>query len=274
MIWSGIIGQVREVHAWTNRPIWPQGIPDPLPEQPIPDDKDIDWDLWLGPAPYRPFNAEYAPFKWRGWWDFGTGALGDMACHILDPANWALLLDAPESVECVSQDGKNDQTAPNKSVIRYEFPARGTMAPVTLTWYDGGNQPTRPSCIPEGIKIADGDNGSLFIGDKGVIAIGCYGGHPQVFPESLAKDIKDPSPLIPRAPGNDHARDWLQACMGGVPSCSNFDYAGPFTEWVLLGNLCLHCEGKLMWDAKKMKVTNNREANKYVNPPYRKGWHL
>ncbi|HOE12112.1 MAG TPA: Gfo/Idh/MocA family oxidoreductase [bacterium] len=274
LIWSGIIGNVREVHAWTDRPIWPQGIPEPLPEEPIPDDKDINWDLWIGPAPYRPYNSKYAPFNWRGWWDFGTGALGDMGCHILDPANWALLLEYPISVECVSQEGKNKQTAPNKSIIRYEFPARESMAPVTVYWYDGGNLPKRPKEIPEGIKLADGDNGSLFIGEKGVIAIGTYGGNPQIFPESLAKEYKEPEPLIPRAPGEDHARDWLQACMGGPPACSNFDYSGPFTEWVLLGNLCLRCEGKLLWDGPNMRVTNNSEANQYVRMKYRKGWHL
>ncbi|HPO09479.1 MAG TPA: gfo/Idh/MocA family oxidoreductase, partial [bacterium] len=185
-----------------------------------------------------------------------------------------LLLEYPISVECVSQDGKNEQTAPNKSVIRYEFPARGTMAPVTVYWYDGGNLPQRPKEIPEGIKLADGDNGSIFIGDNGVIAIGTYGGNPQIFPESLAKEYKTPDPLIPRAPGQDHARDWIQACMGGPPSCSNFDYSGPFTEWVLLGNLCLRCEGKLLWDGPNMRVTNNSEANQFVRMKYRKGWHL
>ena len=272
MIWSGTIGEVREVHAWTNRPIWPQGIPEPLPEQPVPEDKDIDWDLWLGPAPWRPYNSDYAPFKWRGWWDFGTGALGDMACHIMDPVNWAMMLGYPSSVECLSQEGKNDQTAPNKAVIRYEFPARGGMPPVTVTWYDGGNLPPRPEGIGENVRLGDGDNGSLFIGERGMIAIGTYGGSPRLFPESLRADYETPDPMIPRSIG--HYREWIQACKGGAPSPGNFDYAGPFTEWVVMGNLALRCEGKLLWDGEKMKVTNNRQANKYVRTKYRKGWKL
>ena len=272
MIWSGTIGEVREVHAWTNRPIWPQGIPEPLPEQPVPEDKDIDWDLWLGPAPWRPYNSDYAPFKWRGWWDFGTGALGDMACHIMDPVNWAMMLGYPSSVECLSQEGKNDQTAPNKSIIRYEFPARGGMPPVTVTWYDGGNLPPRPEGIGENVRLGDGDNGSLFIGERGMIAIGTYGGSPRLFPESLRADYETPDPMIPRSIG--HYREWIQACKGGAPSPGNFDYAGPFTEWVVMGNLALRCEGKLLWDGEKMKVTNNRGANRYVRRKYRKGWKL
>jgi predicted dehydrogenase len=271
MLWSDAIGPVHEVHSWTNRPIWPQGIPEPLPEEPVPDT--MNWDLWLGPAPSRPYNSKYAPFNWRGWWDFGTGALGDMACHILDPVNWGLLLRYPTSVECVSQEGKNNQTAPNKSIIRYEFPARPNMPPVTVYWYDGGNMPPRPKEIGADVKLGDGDNGSLFIGEKGMIAIGTYGGNPRLLPESLAKDYRSPDPWIPRRPGG-HYGDWIQACKGGIPSCSNFDYAGPFTEWVLLGNLSLRCEGKLLWDGEKIRVTNNPEANQYVKTKYRKGWKL
>ncbi len=274
MIWSDAIGPVREVHAWTNRPIWPQGdAVEPLPEEPIPEDRDIDWDLWLGPAPWRPYNSGYAPFNWRGWWDFGTGALGDMACHILDPANWALQLTAPTSVECVAQEGKNDQTYPKRSIIRFEFPARGAMPPLTLTWYDGGNQPDRSKFgIPPDVKLGDGDNGSLFIGEKGMIAIGTYGDRPKLLPDSLAKEYEPPSPMIPRSIG--HYREWILACKGGLPSPGNFDYAGPFTEWVLLGNVALRCEGKLLWDAKNMRFTNNREANRYIRRRYRRGWRL
>ncbi|MCE5308370.1 MAG: Gfo/Idh/MocA family oxidoreductase, partial [Acidobacteriales bacterium] len=143
MIWAGEIGAVREVHAWTDRPIWPQGIDAPLPEEPVP--STLDWDVWLGPAPQRAYNKGYAPFKWRGWFDFGCGALGDMACHILDPVNWALRLGAPTSVECVKQEKRNSQTFPTKSIIRFEFPARANMPPVTLYWYDGGLMPPRPS---------------------------------------------------------------------------------------------------------------------------------
>ncbi len=269
IVWSGAIGLVREVHVWSNRPVWPQGIAEPLPEQPVPDY--FDWDMWLGPAPWRPYNRGYAPFKWRGWFDFGTGALGDMGCHLLDTSNWALRLGYPESVECLEQEGKNDQTYPNKAIIRYEFPARGSMPPVTLTWYDGGNKPPRFAGTENDPNL-DKDGGSIFIGDKGILTSEQYGRDWRLLPDSLAADFKKPTPLIPRSTG--HYTDWIQACKGGVPACSNFDYAGPFTEWVLLGNLALRCEGKLLWDGPKMRCTNNKEANRYVKCKYRKGWKL
>ncbi len=279
MIWDGAIGQVREAHIWTNRPVWPQGIlPEwtdgiarPLPEQPIPDW--MDWDLWLGPAPYRPYNEGYAPFKWRGWWDFGCGALGDMACHIMDPANWSLHLGNPISVECVYQEEKNDQTAPSKSIIKYRFPERLSLCPIDVYWYDGGLQPDRPEGIAPDVKLGDGNNGSLFIGDEGIITTGEYGGDTRIiYPTDKMADYKQPDPIIPRVP--NHYKDWVQACKGGVAACSNFDYAGPFTEVVVLGNLCLHCEGELLWDSENMRITNNHEANKYVTKKYRKGWEL
>ena len=277
LIWSGVIGNVREVHAWTNRPIWPQGIDKPLPAQEIPET--MAWDVWLGPAPARAYNKGYAPFNWRGWFDFGCGALGDMACHILDPSNWALQLKDPISIECVSQEKKNSETFPTKSIIRYEFPQRGSMPPVTLYWYDGGNLPPRPKGVDPKVRLGDGDNGSLFIGEKGMIHIKTYGDDPQILPAELAKDLKTPLKMIPRSAQNrdtdrDHKLNWIYAIKGGTPACSNFDYAGPFTEWVVLGNLALRCEGKLLWDAAKMKVTNNPAANQYVNVKYRKGWHL
>ncbi len=270
IIWSGAIGNVREVHAWTNRPIWPQGIAAALPAEPVPDT--FDWDVWLGPAPARPYNSGYAPFKWRGWWDFGCGALGDMACHILDPANWALQLRYPTSVECLKQEGKTDQTYPTKSIIRYEFPARGSMPAVTVYWYDGGELPPRPKGIADSVKLGDGDNGSLFIGDKGIATTGTYGDGTRLLPDEVMKDYKLPEPILSRSPG--HYRDWIRACKGGGPACSNFDYAGPLTEWVVLGNLALRYPGKLLWDGEKMKVTNNSEANKWVKGNYRKGWHI
>jgi predicted dehydrogenase len=270
IIWSGTIGNVREVHAWTDRPLWPQGIAAALPAEPVPDT--FDWDVWLGPAPVRPYNSGYAPFKWRGWWDFGCGALGDMACHILDPANWALQLRYPISVECLKQEGKTDQTYPTRSIIRYEFPARGSMPPVTIYWYDGGELPPRPKAIADNVKLGDGDNGSLFIGDKGIATTGTYGDGTRLLPDELMKDYKLPEPILSRSPG--HYRDWIRACKGGGPACSNFDYAGPLTEWVVLGNLAVRYPGKLLWDGEKMKVTNNSEANKWVKGTYRKGWHI
>jgi predicted dehydrogenase len=271
MIWNGDIGAVKEVHAWTNRPIWPQGIDHPLPEQPVP--PTMDWNLWLGTAATRPHNTGYYPFNWRGWYDFGCGALGDMACHILDSVNWSLLLDAPISVECIKIEGKNPYTFPTKSIVKFEFAARGNMPPVNVFWYEGGLKPPVPEGLPADVKLGDiGDptNGSLFIGSKGYITTGTYGDGTRLIPDELMKDYKFPQKLLTRSPG--HYRDWIRACKGGDPACSNFNYAGPFTEWVALGVIAQRSEGKLNWDRARMKITNNSEANKFVKPYVRKGW--
>lgn len=270
MIWDGAIGSIREVHCWTNRPIWRQGAEytEPLPAEEVPEI--IDWDLWLGPAPYRPFNPGYAPFHWRGWWDFGTGALGDMACHIMDTAFWALQLRYPTSVECIKKEGYNLQTYPDNTIIKYEFPARGTMPPVTVYWYDGGNLPPHPRDIPSDVTLGEGDNGTLFVGDKGYLTCDTYGGNPRLLPEDRFADYQPPAPYIPRRP--NHYRDWVNACKGNEAACSNFDYSGPFTEMVLLGNFSLRFDGEVMWDGDNMRVTNIPEANEYVRSEYRDGW--
>jgi len=270
MIWAGVIGPVREVHSWTDRPgtVWPQGISEPLKAEPVPDT--LDWDLWLGPAPQRDYNPGYAPRSWRGWWDFGCGALGDMGCHLLDPANWALQLGPPTSVECVEQEGKNDQTGPNKAIIRYEFPERNGMPPVTLYWYEGSIQPPRPEGIEEDVFLWGGTNGSYFVGDDGCIVIGPNGQDPKLVPEKRMDGFTYPEPIIPRA--SEHHKDWIQACKGGSPAGANFDYSGPFTETVLLAIPAFRCEGRLLWDAEKMRFTNNRQANRLLRRKYRKGW--
>jgi predicted dehydrogenase len=268
MIWAGAIGPVREVHCWTDRPIWPQGIERPTEKPPVP--AQVDWDLFLGPAPWRPYHSAYHPFKWRGWWDFGCGALGDMGCHIMDGAVWALKLGHPTSVETVESSPVNSETAPKWSIICYQFPARGDMASVTLTWYDGGKKPERPSELGEGKQLES--NGSLFIGDKGKILTGTYGENPRLLPESKFKDYVAPPKTIPRVPGP--YKDWIQACKGGTPACSNFDVAGPFTEIVLLGNLALRAGQKIEWDGPGMKAKNAPETAQYVRREYRKGWTL
>jgi predicted dehydrogenase len=269
MVWAGEIGNVTEVHAWTNRPIWPQGLTAVPAVEPVP--PTLDWNSWLGLAPERSYSSEYAPFKWRGWYDFGCGALGDMACHILGAPNMALLLDAPSSVECLQQEGRSPFTFPTKSVIRFDFPARGSMPPVKLFWYDGLKETPRPPSVPEGELLGDrGNNGSLFIGDKGFITTGCYGERTRLVPASKMEGYRSPPPFLTRSPG--HYRDWIRACKGGEPACSNFSIAGPFTEWILLGVLALRVEGRLEWDSKRMKVTNVKEANQYVKPQFRKGW--
>lgn len=271
IVWSGDIGNVTEVHAWTNRPLkyWPQG-PEVVPkEAPVP--PTLDWDVWLGIAENRPFSPSYAPHHWRGFPDFGCGAIGDMACHILGTPNMALNLGAPVSVECVKQEGKSEYTFPLKTVIRFDFPARGSMPPLKLYWYDGSvTRPTIPGVSDE-LQLGDKDvNGSLFIGDKGMVTTGCYGERTRLVPDEKMKEYKMPPPLLTRSPG--HYRDWIRAAKGGEPSCSNFTVAGPFVQWMLLGVIAMRYEGKLEWDAARMRFTNNSEANKYLKPTFRKGW--
>ncbi|NCF91728.1 MAG: hypothetical protein GWQ05_12345 [Verrucomicrobiaceae bacterium] len=273
---AGVIGEVREVHCWSDRPLrgtrfdgelyWPQGVPyRPADKPPVPDT--LDWDLWLGPAPHRPYHPSYVPFDWRGWWDFGTGALGDMGCHIIDHPYWALQLGHPESVEATSSHVSRE-TAPLASMITYQFPARGDLPPVTMYWYDGGLKPPRPAELePDEELLVDG---CLYIGDKGKMMHKSHGGKPVLIPLSRMEDFKRPPKTIPRLDG--HEQNWIDACKGGEPACSNFEYAGPMTEVVLLGNLAIRTSGPLLWDGPNMRVTNNKSANKFIRRAYRKGW--
>ncbi|MGQ9918134.1 MAG: Gfo/Idh/MocA family oxidoreductase [Bryobacteraceae bacterium] len=336
MIWAGEIGEVKEVHAWTDRPIWPQGLNEIPPEEPVP--PTLDWDLWLGIAEARPFTSGkdtgrypnrfggyfYQPFNWRGFYDFGCGALGDMACHILGAPNLALRLGPPKSVECIKKEGVSSFMFPERSVIRFEFPQRGNMPPVTLYWYDGCKETPKIEGVPEGEWLGDlpfrmgaglggrpagqggapgrmpsrtgfvgrvfdyelyaemrkepdkvrmpPPDGALFIGDKGMITTGTYGEQTRLVPAEKMQDYRFPAPLLTRSPG--HYRDWIRACKGGDPACSNFEVAAPFTEWILLGVIALRVEGKLEYDPVKMRFTNNSEANQYLKPTFRKGWTL
>ena len=291
-IWDGAIGDVHRVDMWTNRAIWPQGISRPSETPPVP--STLDWDKWLGPAPYRPYHPAYLPRFWRGWWDFGTGALGDMGCHIMDPAFWALKLGAPESVEASASQrrlpNKNSdwgyrdesfETFPTASIVHYKFGARGKMGPVKVNWYDGGLKPPRPDFLEKGRRMGEGgdvgsagDNGVIFYGDKGALMCGAYGKSPRLIPETDMKAYKRPEKTIPRVE-DSHEKDWVRACKGGPKAGSNFEYAGPFTEAVLLGNIATRFAGKkLEWDGKEMKFTNLEEANEFVHRPYRKGWSL
>ncbi len=280
---AGAIGQVREVHSWCNRYISPRGIDRPKETPPVPET--LDWDLWLGPARRRPYHPCYHPFAWRGWWDFGTGVLGDIGCHQLDPIFRALKLGYPISVEaCCSS--VNDETAPLASIIRYEFgarsdswhglPARENTAkmavPLTLTWYDGGLMPPRPAELEDGRRFGDADD-NLYVGDKGKML-----GH-RLIPESKSKEFGKPPEVLPRSPG--HHKEWISACKGAKSAGSNFDWAGPLTEVVLLGNIAvrmgqqLYEKGlKLYYDGPNMKITNLPEANKYIRDEYRQGWRL
>lgn len=272
---DGAIGPVREVQVWTDRPLskkegfyWAQGVGRPQETPPVP--QTLDWDLWLGPAPERPYNPIYCPFTWRGWLDFGTGALGDIGCHSFDPIFRALKLGYPTSVEATSTL-LNDETFPVASIVRYEFGARGDMPPVKLTWYDGGLKPARPKELDEGRRMRP--EGTLFIGDKGKLL------NERLIPESRMKEYGKPPQVIPRSPG--HFKEWIDACKGGAPARANFDWAGPMTEVVLLGNVALRrqlreklMQTKLYWDGPNMRCTNIPEANDYVRREYRKGWTL
>jgi predicted dehydrogenase len=314
MIWAGEIGNVKEVHAWTDRPWWPQGLtsipaPDAVPAT-------LDWDLWLGNAAKRPYTSGgqgypnkygnfYQPFNWRGFYDFGCGALGDMAVHILGAANMALQLSHPTSVECVSKEGTSEFMFPKKAVIRYDFPARGSMPPVSIFWYEGLKErpkikdipdsellgdlpaiPGRPAPVPNGFvggvfsseryeealspqARASGPNGSVFIGDKGMLTTGSIGEHTRLLPAAeRMRDYKFPEPSLVRSPG--HYRDWIRACKGGDPACSNFKVSAPYVEWMLLGTIALRVEGKLEWDAAKSRFANSPEANRLLKPSYLK----
>ena len=271
MIWHGDIGDVAEVHAWTNRPAhyWSQG-PDVVPiEAPVP--ATLDWEVWLGPAKPRPYSPAYLPMKWRGFPDFGCGSIGDMACHILGTPNMALRLTAPVSVECLKQVGKSDYTYPQQSVIRFDFPARGSMPPVKVFWYDGLKERPNFPGVPKNELLGDSDvNGSLFIGSKGMITTGCYGERTRLVPASKMAGYTLPPALLTRSPG--HYQDWIRSCKGGDPACSNFSVAGPFVQWMLLGVISMKFGGKLEWDAEKMRFTNKPEADEYLKPYFVKGW--
>lgn len=271
-IWDGAIGPVREVHCWTDRPIWPQGVERPQETPAVP--STLDWDLWLGPAPYRPYHPAYVPFNWRGWWDFGVGALGDMAPHIIDHPYWALKLGYPTSVEA-STTPLNKETYPLASIVRFEFPARGDMPPVTLTWYDGGMMPRRPNDLEPGRRRGNEDGGVMYVGDKGMLMHGCYGETPRLIPESRMNEYERPPKTIPRS-GGVH-EEWLEACKGGKPANSNFDYSGPLTETILLGTIAIRMKDKnvkLYWDGPNLHFTNLPEANEYIHRQYRQGWSL
>ena len=264
------IGEITEVHCWTNRPTWPQGVDRPAETPPVP--ATLDWDLWLGPAPERPYHPAYCPRNWRGWWDFGAGALGDMGCHIMDGAFYALELGPPTRVSAESS-GINDETGPKWSIICYEFPKRGKLPPVTLTWYDGGKTPARPPELEEGRILGDKDGcGSLYVGAKGKIMATTYGNGVRIIPETKMKAYKKAKVELPRRPM--HHENWTLACKGEGTAISNFDYAGPFTEMVLLGNVALRAGQPIEWDSENMKITNLPEAQRFIERAYRPGWTL
>jgi len=277
-IWDGALGPVRDVHVWSDRPThkgkmplwWPQGIERPKETPPVP--ASLDWDLWLGPAPLRPYNPAYAPFRWRGWWDFGSGGIGDMGIHNLAPVFSALKLGAPTSIQA-SSTAVFAETVPLAAIVHYEFPARGDMPLVKLHWYDGGLLPERPAELEENREL-DPEDGVIFVGDKGKMLVTGWGGRsPRLLPESRDKEYQRPPQTLPRSIG--HHQEWVRACKTGSATRSNFDFAGPLTEAVLLGSVCIRNGGtKLIWDSENLKITNDPDANKLLHYEYRNGWTL
>lgn len=264
-IWAGAIGPVRKVVNWSSRPFWPQGVERPKDTERVPDG--LDWNLWLGPAPDRPYNQVYLPFVWRGWTDFGCGALGDMGSYSFDTIFRVLKLEAPVSVEASSTD-RYEETYPLASIVHYDFPARGDMPPVEFTWYDGGLKPAQPEELQGTLDV----EGLLFIGDNGKILCQFSGAHPHLIPESKMNNFTPPPKTLPRSPGNE--REWLDACKGGkVKPGGNFEFEGLVTETLLLGNVASRMGQKLTWDRSNLKV-NSDVAQKYVKPDRRSGWEL
>ena len=280
LIWAGAIGPVREVHIWSNRPLWPQGMVEPDWTDPVPET--LDWDLWIGPSPMRPFVADwpkghhalqqvktgggrtavYHPWNFRGWWDFGTGALGDMGCHHLNTPYRALKLGHPTSVHATATKVFEEVT-PLASIVTYDFPAREDMPPVRITWYDGGLRPPIPREL-EGRDLPG--SGELYVGDEGMM-LGL-----QVLPASRADKFKDVPKTLPRRSGT--WGEWFEAVQGGQQAGCHFEWAGLLTEFTLLGNIAIRTGKRLEWDAENLRITNDQDANKYVNEPYENGWSL
>ncbi len=273
-IWAGVIGEVTHVDTWTNRPIWPQGLTAPEKGKRVP--KDLDWDLFIGTAKWREYNPIYHPWNWRGWWDFGTGALGDMGCHILDPVFKALMLEYPTSVEASSTPFNND-SPPNAEIVKYEFPRRDNlpkvgMPEVTVNWYDGGLMPPRPEELRNDEQMGDNGGGCIFYGTKGKIMCGTYAKNPTLLPTSEMDHFEQPEKKIRRisnAMEGGHEQDWIRACKedkdARLEASSNFNYSSPLNEMVVMGVLAVRLQSlnrKLMWDGPNMRFTNISSSDK------------
>ncbi len=302
---KGIIGTVEKVYVWTNRPVWPQGKPMPTDKPTMP--KDLAWDVWIGPSKPVDYHPLFHPFKWRGWWDFGTGALGDMACHLMDPPYRVLGLGYPSEVECsvgsvFSKDWQpdfNPESCPPSSTVQLKFaPSKKNNKEVTLVWMDGGIRPFHPEGIPadEFMGDTDGTNGVIWMGSKGIMTCGCYGANPKIYMNGkLEMTMPKERESAIKLPENGHQASWTEACKAGFNSdkhkalTSSFDYSGPLTESILMGNLAIRSydlqvkqgrettnpgRKKLIWDGKNMRVTNFEAANQFVKRDYREGWKL
>jgi predicted dehydrogenase len=293
-VWSGAIGEVREIHIWTDRPVgfWPQGVPRPkAATEPVdtlkwdqagvdsrlaaamagnyPVPQTLSWDLFLGVGPTVPYHPIYHPFNWRGWNDWGCGAIGDMGAHLLDVSMWALNLGLPTSIETVSTPF-NGASYPSAELIFYEFPARGSMPPVKLTWYDGGLMPQRPQELGEEELIKEG--GAILVGSKGKLMHNTYGAHPRLLPQSLQDSVGKPPEKLARIPDEAHELNWVDAAKGKGQTSSPFEYSAKLTEVMLLGVVALRAGKKILYDGPNMRITNAPEANQYLSRQYRQGW--
>lgn len=300
---SGIIGKVYKVDCWTNRPVWPQGVPVPTGKNRVP--KELDWDLWLGVAAMRDYNDAYLPFKWRGWWDFGTGALGDMGCHIMETPFSVLDLGYPTEAEasCTTNwvddfvEADYNQSCPASSIVRLKFETQA-HGDVELNWYDGGLLPDLPEGLKDGERIGDSGGGSIFYGTRGILISDTYSRNPRLLPSSTMKLLQPPIPYLDRIEDdiNGHQRNFVEACLNGTGTSSDFNRAGPLTEAVLMGNLAIRSfqyknykpgkkagdwdpfeypgRKKIIWDGENMRVTNFEKANDWVKGNYRQGWEL
>lgn len=305
VVQSGLLGEVKTVYIWTNRPIWPQGVlrPQRWEEGLNPgwyqqwhqgavnavaaDVMDagyklptgMDWDLYLGPvAKEIPYHPIYHPFNWRGWVDFGVGALGDMGAHLVDLAYWALDLGWPESVEATSTPwgGPADDPVsfPLATRVHYHFPARGALPPLDMHWYDGGLMPPRPAGLPEGVKL-NREGGAVLVGERGLLTHETYGVNPQIFPESLAAEAEEVPQSLPRIE-DGHQMDWVNACKAGGGAAAGFAYAADLTDVLLLGIVALRAgQGKMIrYDGEARRITNDEEANRFLTREYRDGWEV
>ena len=300
---AGAIGTVERVDCWTNRPVWPQGLRNITEGEPVPEG--LDWDLWLGPAENRAYHSAYLPFKWRGWWDFGTGGLGDMGCHIMETPFRTLNLGYPYEAEasCTTVwagdfvEANYAKACPPSSIVRLKFKTE-EHGNVDLNWYDGGIMPDLPDELKDDEMIGDWNGGSIFYGTKGMLVTDCYSRNPRLLPSERMKDFKKPDPTITRIKDgfSGHASNWVDGCTTGIATSSPFSYAGPLTEAVLMGNLAIKAfqykvlkdgktptdwapfdypgRRKLHWDGENMKVTNYDKANEWVTRNYRKGWEV
>ena len=273
---AGLVGEVREVDAWCSLSYYPWGHagwssrwserPADTPAVPAT----LDWDLWIGPAPMRPYHPAYHPAVWRCWWDFGCGMMGDRGAHTLDPVVWALNLGAPTSIEATSC-GNTPEVHPLSAIVTFRFPARGSLPPVKLTWYEG-TRPPRPEELEDGRQVP-AEGGAILIGTKGKIMCGVYGDGPRLIPEARMKEAKLPEKTLPRV-GTSHEQDWIRACKSGKPAGADFSFSGPLTETCLLGNVAKRVDARIEWDAANLKVTNLPDANKFIRTEYRQGWSL